>query len=442
MERRYQLHPAVFYRTHNNVVILYHTGSQKVFTFGGCAGNILDCFKSFCSIEETVEKLKAVYVSEKETDLFESVNSFVDELIEKDILVPEFIQTSKVLTLEKEVSQSFSESRDLLSVTMELTYRCNEHCRHCYIVNNNREELTTEEVMHVLDDLAQMNVMNIVFTGGEVFVRKDAFEILEYAYSKGFVIDIFTNGVLLDGNDYIRLKNIWPRSVQFSLYSYIPEKHDSITGVKGSFEKAVKSIRSCSSIGIPVNIKTPVFNETLSDVDGMMKLARSLGVSIEISSNITPKKDGNTDPLKMTMTDREERKMMKIIDSYIPPENDELLSYTKPIRICEAGEHSLSINPYGEVFPCIMLQLEIGSIKHNSVKDIWTNSEELMWWRKNNKRINRKGCDNCHLADRCAFCPGEAMMRTGDPLRQYEKACHATSAALYRDKKERRGIDE
>ncbi len=62
------------------------------------------------------------------------------------------------------------------------------------------------------------------------------------AYSKRFLMDIFTNGTLLDGMDYIRLKSCHPRCVHFSVYSHIPQKHDAVTQTPGSFEKTIKAI--------------------------------------------------------------------------------------------------------------------------------------------------------------------------------------------------------
>ena len=429
MQNRLRLHPAVFYRKYADKTVLYHTEQQRVYTFNASSGNIFDQFKAYCRVSDAIAALKLIYEVEDEEAFHCSISDFVNEMLEKGILKEEFNQREAVKTLEKEIGESFSVGGQLCSVLFELTYKCNEKCRHCYIADENRRELSTAQIKSILDELAAMNVMNVVFTGGEVFFRKDAFEILEYAYSKRFVIDIFTNGNLIDGNDYIRLKRIYPRSVQFSLYSHIPEKHDKITRVKGSFEKTLKSIQSCVTIGIPVNIKTPVFDETFEDVPEIIKLAKEIGVSIEIGSNITPKKDGNLEPTKMEISDIEKgKKLNEIIADIIPSEYNEQkksLDYDC-LKNCSAGDKSLSINPYGEVFPCNMLPLCIGDLTKQSIQNIWETSEKLKWWRANNYRKNRKGCEKCDLAAACAYCPGEAMIRTGNPLSKYDKACLTT----------------
>ena len=437
MNNRAMLHPAVFYRKYNDKTILYHTEQQKVYTFNPTSGDIFDCFKAFCDISDAVQSLSQIYEIDDIEDFTSTISVFVDEMIEKGILKNEHKQKEYYKTLEKEIGQSFSDVKQLYSVLFEVTYKCNERCRHCYIVDSNRKELSTLEIKNIIDELYLMNVLNLIFTGGEVFLRNDAFELLEYAHKKGFVLDIFTNGNLIDGNDYIRLKMLYPRSVHFSLYSHIPEKHDNITRVKGSFEKTIKSIKACVAIGIPVNIKTPVFDETLEDVSDIVKLANSLGVSIEIGSNITPKKDGNLEPTTMEIGNPEqEYYLMEKIRQLIPSQEsgEDTTPNNNNLRICGAGDKSISINPYGEVFPCNMLQLCIGDLTKQSITDVWENSNELKWWRNNNLRKARTGCEKCDFSNECAFCPGEAMMRTGNPLAKYEKACRDTYAFAGRER--------
>lgn len=445
MDHKVKLHPAVFYRMYDEKTILYHTEQQKVYTFNSTSGEIFDRFRSFCPISDAIESLSRIFEIDDREDFDSTIREFVEEMLNKGIFIKEYKQQEYFKTLEKEIGQEFSDSKQLYSVLFEVTYKCNEKCRHCYVVDDHREELSTAQIKAIIDDLSMMNVLNLVFTGGEVFTRRDAFEILEYAYNKGFVIDIFTNGNLLDGNDYIRLKLIYPRSVHFSVYSHIPEKHDSITRVRGSFEKTIKSIRSCVAIGIPVNIKTPVFDETVDDISGMVSLAEALGVSIEIGSNITPKKDGDLEPTRM-MVDGEdkERQLLEKIRELIPSYDSAAQDYADAdnLRICGAGDKSISINPYGEVFPCNMLQLCIGDLKKESIKDIWEGSETLKWWRENNLRKKRRGCEDCEYSNKCVFCPGEAMMRTGDPLSKYDKACRETYAAIGRGTGKEGKIDE
>lgn len=428
---KYRLNPAVFYRTYDDCVVVYDTRARKVYTFNDTVGAILECFADYISLTEVVNRLLQLYDVEDIESFENDIKQFTQELEQKGLIKKQYTQVESSDNLEQQLYADFADVNRLYSATIELTYKCNEKCRHCYITEDNRVELNTEKIKSILDDLSDMNVLNIVFTGGDIFTRSDAFEILEYANSKRFVVDILTNGNLLNGSDCIRLKQLYPRCIHFSVYSHIPEKHDAITQVKGSFAKTLYAIKACSSIGIPVNLKTPVFSETLEDVPGIVELANEIGCTVEISRNITPKKNGDLTPLKMEIkSEADNIGVIETIWNLIPETDSKPENTVVRERNCGAGSNSISISPYGEVFPCIMLSLCVGNVYEQSIKEIWENSVKLKWWRNQNKRSLRKGCETCEYAEKCRYCPGESMMWTGDPLSKYEAACFSTQYLL------------
>ena len=81
-----------------------------------------------------------------------------------------------------------------LSVQLDLTYRCNERCVHCYLDHDDHGEMTTAEIMGLLDQMADAGVFYLTFSGGEILMRRDFFEILEYARLRTFCIKLKTNG--------------------------------------------------------------------------------------------------------------------------------------------------------------------------------------------------------------------------------------------------------
>src|ERR1700675_2416904 len=84
-----------------------------------------------------------------------------------------------------------------LSVQLDLTYRCNERCVHCYLDHEDHGEMTTSEIRDLLDQLAEAGVFFLTLSGGEILMRKDFFEILEYARALLFCIKLKTNAVLI-----------------------------------------------------------------------------------------------------------------------------------------------------------------------------------------------------------------------------------------------------
>jgi MoaA/NifB/PqqE/SkfB family radical SAM enzyme len=84
-----------------------------------------------------------------------------------------------------------------LSVQLDLTYRCNERCVHCYLDHDDHGEMTTTEIKDLLDQLAAAGVFFLILSGGEIFLRKDLFEIVEHARKLLFSVKLKTNAVLI-----------------------------------------------------------------------------------------------------------------------------------------------------------------------------------------------------------------------------------------------------
>ena len=423
----YILHPSVFYSSINEKVALYYTEKAMLYAFNSFSKVIFDFFRQEKTVQELFDFLKEEYqLDMTNSELANELNVFLNDIIRNGIIVQRGKSSDYPGTLENDLSDEFAAGHKLFSATLELTYRCNERCRHCYVYDEGGKELTTEQVKKVLDDLHDMGVLAILFTGGEVFARNDIFEILEYAYEKRFAVDIFTNGTLLDGDKILRLKALWLKGIHFSIYSHISEKHDAITQVEGSFEKTLAAVKACSLIGIPTKIKSPIFAETIDDIDGIVSLARKAGASISINNDITPKKNGDTTPLSMRILNSpKQRDISASIEDQLRNLYKESSREKKsPGRICSAGAKMVSINPYGKVFPCGCFPLCIGDITKQSIVDIWNKSEQLEDWRRKNSISNRADCSSCSNFNYCRFCPGEALMYTGNCTSKYPDACH------------------
>ena len=422
----YSLHKSLFYRRFSNKTILYFTAVRRVYTYNEVSADIFDYFS--CKPDEDLyDYLLSKYKVTDDESFRNGIDSFINTLVGEGILIQNGNYKENPDKLEEQIIREYGADRKLFSVTFELTYRCNERCRHCYLSDDGGAELTTEEIKKVLDDLSDMGVFHLLFTGGEVFIRKDLFEILEHAYSRNFVVDIFTNGMLIDAETAIRLREYWPRCVHFSVYSHIPEKHDAITTIKGSFNKTIQAIKNCAAVGLQVNIKSPLFEETKDDVPGLYQLASELNSTIGVTSQIFPKKNGDRAPLAMQIKERSKLfEIASLVNDNSGYSSEQIKNVDKNTVICNAGLSSICINPYGQVFLCAQFPLNVGDIRKGDICDIWNNSEKLNWWRSVNSVINKKDCVGCEHFYDCKFCPGQAYSLKNDPLKKYEGACIST----------------
>src|SRR2546427_10064578 len=186
-----------------------------------------------------------------------------------------------------------------LSVQLDLTYRCNERCVHCYLDHDDHGEMTTAEIKHLLDQLAEAGVFILTLSGGEIFMRKDFFEILEYARKLTFCVKLKTNAVMIREREAARIRDLGVESIQISIYSHRPEVHDAITLVPGSLEKSIRAIRFLKSQGLKVIIANVLMTRNMQDYPGVRALAAELGVECTLDPTVTPMMDGNRSTLKL-----------------------------------------------------------------------------------------------------------------------------------------------
>lgn len=159
-------------------------------------------------------------------------------------------------------------------VVWNCTRRCNLKCVHCYADAEDREfpgELTHDEGKALLDDLADFGVPAVLFSGGEPLMRRDIFELAEYAIARGLRAVLSTNGCLIDGPTADRIKQVGFSYVGISLDG-LREVHDKVRGKRGSFDEAVQGIRNCRERGIRVGLRYTVHKINLPDLPGIFDL--------------------------------------------------------------------------------------------------------------------------------------------------------------------------
>src|SRR5882672_5137132 len=180
-----------------------------------------------------------------------------------------------------------------LSAQLDLTYRCNEQCVHCYLDHDDHGEMSTVEIKNLLSEMAEAGVFILTLSGGEIFLRKDVFEILEHARDLTFCIKLKTNAVLIREAQAARLRDLGVESIQVSIYSHRPEVHDAITKVPGSLRRSVNAIRFLKQQGLKVVIANVLMNENMEDHHGVRALAEELGARYTLDPTITPMMDGD-----------------------------------------------------------------------------------------------------------------------------------------------------
>lgn len=318
------------------------------------------------------------------------------------------------MSLLAEMSQKAFDLGVPIAVHFDVTYRCNERCVHCYLDHDDHGEMTTAEIKSVLDQLADAGVFFLMFSGGEVFMRRDFFEILEHARKLQFNVKVKTNAVMIREAEAQRLLGLGIDTVQISVYSHRPEVHDAITKLPGSFERTIKAIRFLREQGLKVTIANVMMTWNLHEGDGLQKLAAELGAHYTLDPTITPKIDGDTSILALRIPGEELPDLFR--NPALVPDFEEFCAPPKPVTeydlegySCSAAHSFCYISPYGDVYPCVQFPLPSGNVRRQRFLDIWNHSSQLNEVRS----IQTKDlpvCSTCSHAGSCSRCPGLAYM--------------------------------
>ncbi|MBN1587338.1 MAG: radical SAM protein [Candidatus Omnitrophica bacterium] len=321
-----------------------------------------------------------------------------------------------------------------LYTTFELTFRCNLTCSHCYVVEQETQEINTRTACDILDQLKEAGCIYLVFTGGEILLRKDFFEIAEYAKSIGFALILFTNGTLIEGRVADRIQKLRPLSVEISLYGF-EKTHDLLTQCHGAFARTLSAIQLLKERRVRVFAKAPVLKENFAEIWKLKKFVLDdLGVKwrgIGGGLLLCPKDDGGAEPLEHRLTDKE-------LEVYLQGLGEEYRFLGKTLGprlpgspdnpLCSAGFASCDISPYGELNPCNLMRLSgKNSLKDSSFREVWLNHPEMRQLRETRLR-DRTDCMNCELSPYCSTCPGVAQSECGKATAKLPEACRQAKA--------------
>lgn len=341
------------------------------------------------------------------------------------------------------------------SVMFELTYRCSEKCIHCYnegatrnddetSTRGDREELTLDEYKKLIDDLYEQGLVKVCLTGGDPFSKSFAWELIDYLYNKSIAFDVFTNGQRIV-NDVERLANYYPRLVGVSIYSGIPEVHDYITRINGSWERSLSVVRQLSALGVPMNLKCCVMRPNVKSYYMVADIAKQYGAVPQFEISLTDSIEGDRCVSKYLRMTSEQLEIVLRDDNialYVGKEAPNYGGQQKPMdeNPCGAGDNSICITPEGNLIPCCAFHALFGNIKQQSISDIIKGSKELAYWRE----LKLSDYEECGQHDYCAYCnlcPGNNFIEHGTPLKASEVNCYMAKVRYSLAQKMMQGYD-
>lgn len=300
-----------------------------------------------------------------------------------------------------------------VAATFSVTYRCSLACRHCFFdkkPSTAEDELTLTEIEKVLDELRDAGTLYLTFTGGEPFLRSDILDIVAAARKRRFAVSLLTSGYLCDEPTLDKLAALWPESVQVSLYGPDGVTHDRFTGVPGSFDRAMRTLRGLRDRGITVTAAVSINTLTAPTVRELAALLRAETIPLSCNITMLPSRGGVTDPTALNIPEEE---LAAIIADLAIHHGDRLAGKGPDDPPCAAARSVVAIDPYGTVLPCHELDLPAGSLREKPFTELW---RALSF---ENLRLLRFGdlanCPTCTYRAVCGRCTALAL-RTGGTI--------------------------
>ncbi|MCH6570803.1 MAG: radical SAM protein [Acidobacteria bacterium] len=331
------------------------------------------------------------------------------------------------------------EKRIPVKATIELTYGCNLRCVHCYNPTHKAKgELSTQEFYRIIDELAQEGCFLITFTGGEMFTRRDTFEILTYAKKKGFVIVLFTNATLITPERADRIQALQPLRVEISIYGATPETYERVTGIPGSFGRFLEGVERLRERKVPLLIKMPAMTLNQHEVKQAKALVEGWGIRFIYCSEITPRQDGSLEPLRYRISPQEVIQLdQEILGEWQGVgQEEEKCQASEGLFRCGCGKSSVAVTPYGEMNLCINFPVPQYDLRTGSVSSGW---KALVEYIDSVGPSQAYECPSCDVRDYCRQGPVDAWLERGDfsPCLPYFKELASLEKQTYETKDSR-----
>ncbi len=301
-----------------------------------------------------------------------------------------------------------------LRLQWHVTEKCNRNCTHCYQEGKPSKELDTHELLNIFEEyisfLKKLGIKGHVnITGGEPFLRKDIFSILEKLHEHKEIItfDILTNGSLINEKAAEKLKTLGVRQVQLSIEGK-KQTNDKIRG-KGSFESVIKASKILISQGVRVVFSFTSSKENYQELEDVVEIGKKLGVSIVWTDRIVLQGSAKKILLLEPYELEDYYKGLSKLSSKLEESNAKtklglrralfFLATGKDPYACPAGASLIVIMPNGDVMPCRRLPIVVGNLKTQSLFEIFYSSKLL--WQLRNLEMVSKTCKKCEHFSIC-----------------------------------------
>lgn len=336
---------------------------------------------------------------------------------------------------------------------LELTERCNNNCVHCYInlpaddAAALARELSTAEIIDILDQAAHLGAMTVRITGGEPLLRGDFAEIYRAAHRLGMRVKLYTNACLMTPEIAALLAEMPPgEMLEVTCYGITEDSYEAVTRTFGSFSAFLGGMELLAAHAVPFGVKTVVLPPNRDEIAELDKWVERRG-AVRLPTTVTflelrgrRDSDGlnrtiermrfapeDVVELQSELFDEHEERMSRFCARFMGPLGDELFSCGAGSRIC--------VDAYGRVQACVLLREPdtIYDLRQGTMREAVTEFLPTLHELHAKSEAYLERCARCFLGGLCEQCPARSWSEHGNldtPVEYYCDVAHAQARRL------------
>lgn len=351
--------------------------------------------------------------------------------------------------------ETMGKAQACMSFTLEITARCNNNCRHCYInlpagdTRAQKEELGTEQILDIADQAVLLGAVWCNITGGEPLIRPDFADIYLGLKKKGLLVSVMTNATLINKSHVDLFVRYPPHDIEITVYGVTPETYEAVSRCPGSFDSFMRGLNLLLDAGIKVRLKAMAIRSNLHEAAKIAEFSRSrtrdyyrFDPLLHLRMDRNPDRNDEIRQERLTpqeivvlekSDDERTRALEKNCHDYIVPEFSQ--AEGNYLITCGAGTSSFCISPDGRLRLCESLNRHdcVYDLKNGTVADAWLHFIPKV---RDMQSVNSEFLSSCHVCpiiNLCMWCPAHADLETGRLDGQVDYFCqvaHARAEAL------------
>ena len=360
------------------------------------------------------------------------------------IAVPEFSLWEKI-----------KNKRTLISFSIEITARCNNNCRHCYInlpagdKMAKEKELSLDRIKEITDEAVSLGALWCLITGGEPLLRDDFLDIYLYLKKKGLLVSVFTSAALVTEEHIKVFKKYPPRDIEVSVYGVTKDTYERVTRKPGSFSTFIRGLNFLQSSGVKIRLKAMALRSNVTELGEIAHFCKERTkdyfrydpfLHLRFDRNQIRNKEIKSErllPEEIVTLERSDperfKNLEKACDKLIIPEFSDIAC--NHLFHCGAGNNSFTLSYDGLFRLCSSLWHPncIYELSKGSLTDAWYNFVPHVRNMKSNRKEFLENCRRCSLINLCIWCPANAYLETGEmdiPVDYFCKVAHARAKML------------